>query len=379
MKKQEKKRKKQRGVFEKEPGSKVWWIRYADATGRIRREKAGTKGAAITLYSKRKTEALQGKKLPEQLRKRAVTFGEIAQDALEYSRQHKRTYRDDKCRMERLLGWFRHCPADSISPQEMEQRLSEGAREEGWAGATVNRYKALLSMTYRLAVRNGKVGDNPARLVASKRESNGRVRWLSPEEEKSLRTVIAEQFPEHMPELDFALNTGLRKSEQYGLTWEAVDWERRIVTIPRSKNGEVRHVPLNGAALAVLEEMHRRSDGSGAVFRNLAGEPLAGPRHWFDLAVLEAELADFTWHCLRHTFASRLVMAGVDLRTVQELLGHKTISMTVRYSHLAPGHQLAAVERLAESGRKDLQEAPTDTRTDTALPTRPKRAPAYLH
>src|SRR5271169_4548635 len=73
-----------------------------------------------------------------------------------------------------------------------------------------------------------------------------------------------------------------------------------------------------------------------------------------------AKIAGFSWHCLRHTFASRLVMAGVDIRTVQELLGHKTIAMTVRYSHLAPKHTLAAVERLDA-----LTEQPTDTTTDT--------------
>ena len=76
-----------------------------------------------------------------------------------------------------------------------------------------------------------------------------------------------------------------------------------------------------------------------------------------------AGLKDFTWHCLRHTFASRLVMAGVDLRTVQELMGHKTIQMTVRYAHLAPKHQLAAVQRLCDTGTK--QKAPNDTKTDT--------------
>ena len=69
-------------------------------------------------------------------------------------------------------------------------------------------------------------------------------------------------------------------------------------------------------------------------------------RHWFEKAVTDAGITDFTWHCLRHTFASRLVMAGVDLRIVQELMGHKTIQMTCRYAHLAPQHQLAAVERL---------------------------------
>jgi len=77
---------------------------------------------------------------------------------------------------------------------------------------------------------------------------------------------------------------------------------------------------------------------------------LCGYKHWFDRAVRRAGLRDFTWYCLRHTFASRLVMAGVDLRTVAELMGHKTIQMTMRYAHLAPEHNLAAVEKLSSFG-----------------------------
>ncbi len=80
--------------------------------------------------------------------------------------------------------------------------------------------------------------------------------------------------------------------------------------------------------------------------------------NWFEPAVKKAKIRSFSWHCLRHTFASRLVMAGVDLRTVQELTGHKSIKMTVRYSHLTPKHTLAAVERLAGV----IPETPTDTK-----------------
>src|SRR6516165_5880517 len=86
---QRKRRNYPHGLFEKVPGSKVWWIRYADSMGRIRREKAGTKGAALELYRKRKTEALQRKKLPENLRAPVVSFAELAQDALAYSKAHK--------------------------------------------------------------------------------------------------------------------------------------------------------------------------------------------------------------------------------------------------------------------------------------------------
>lgn len=352
----------QRGIFEKTPGTGIWWICYFDADGRKRREKAGRKSDAISLYQKRKMEALQGKKLPERLRARKVSFTELAKDALEYSRVHKRSFGDDKIRMAKLTEWLGERPAESVTPQEIERWLSAKSTLKP---ATLNRYRALLSLVYRLGMQNGKVKLNPARLVRQRKENNGRVRFLSTEEEHALRKVMLEKYLKDLPQLDLALNTGLRLSEQYGLTWDCIDLDRRVLTIPLSKNGELRHVPLNDEALSALRAARKCASDKPNVFLNRYGQRLVSPREWFDPAVVEAGLKDFTWHCLRHTFASRLVMAGVDLRTVQELMGHKTIQMTVRYAHLAPKHQLAAVQRLCDTGT--AQTAPSDTRSDTSI------------
>jgi len=340
--------KKYRGVFEKVIGSGVWWICYFDADGRKRREKVGRKGAAIDLYRKRKTEAMEGRKLPDRIRARKATFEELAKDALEYSKAHKLSYADDKVRMAKLKEWLGQRPADSVSPQEIERWLL--SKTEELKPATLNRYRALLSLTYRLGIQNGKVQSNPARLVRQRKEDNGRIRFLSPDEEQALRKIIQRNYLAHESELDLALNTGLRRSEQYGLTWDCVDLERRQLTVPRSKNGASRHIPLNDAAIAALRTAETFRNGSPSVFLNSGGVRLHSSRFWFDAAVKDAKLPDFTWHCLRHTFASRLVMKGVDLRTVQELMGHKTIQMTVRYAHLAPQHRLAAVQRLCDTG-----------------------------
>jgi hypothetical protein len=103
-------------------------------------------------------------------------------------------------------------------------------------------------------------------------------------------------------------------------------------------------VGLHAITLGLLASFNSSAkDSFGADDPN---ERLCGYKHWFDPAVETAGIRDFTWYCLRHTFASRLVMAGVDLRTVAELMGHKTIQMTRRYAHLAPEHNLAAVEKL---------------------------------
>jgi site-specific recombinase XerD len=347
--------KKMRGVYEKVSGSNIWWVCYFDSEGRKRREKAGRKGAAVDLYRKRKTEVLEGKKLPERFRAKAVSFSDLAEDALEYSKAHKLSHRHDEYRMAKIKEAFANRAAEGITPQDFERWVSE---HEDWMPATANRYRALLSLTYRLGIQNGRVRENPARLIRHRRENNARLRWLTTDEEKLLRDVVEGQGAEHLTELEIAIHTGLRRSEQYRLTWECVDLERQLLTVPQSKNGETRHVPLNRSALSALLLLKRHSDGIGNVFRS------AGPRKWFDPAVKTAGLKDFTWHCLRHTFASRLVMAGVDLRTVQELMGHKTIAMTCRYAHLAPSHKLAAVERLTVE--PDTTDTSTDTRTDTA-------------
>ena len=168
-----------RGIFEKVPASGVWWIRYVDAQGRYRREKAGTWGNADKLLTKRKNEALQGKKLPETLRQRLVPLAEIVDDALAYSRKHKRSYRDDESRGKRLKEWFGNREAESLTGPEMEKHLSDVAASEEWACSTYNHYRSLLMLVYREARRAGKVSANPARDIRHRKESNNRVRFLS--------------------------------------------------------------------------------------------------------------------------------------------------------------------------------------------------------
>ncbi len=335
----------QRGIFERVPGSGIWWIHWYDGEGRRHREKVGTKSAAIALYRKRKTQALEGKKLPEKLRRRVVCFSELAEDARDYCKANNLGSQFDGYRIGRLAEEFGNRPAE-LPIEDLRQWFNE----QEWKPGTFNRYKSMLSLIYRLGIENRKISANPAKLLKRKWEDNGRVRYLNqygPDEENRLRAAIKAKYKSHMPEFEIALHTGMRPSEQYGLTWDRVDLYGRLVTIPRSKNGKARHIPLNSEALAAFKLLAQRSpNGVGPVFVNLMGNKLEGYKHWFDRALADARIEDFTWYCLRHTFASRLVMAGVDIRTVAELMGHNTIQMTMRYAHLAPEHNLAAVERL---------------------------------
>jgi integrase len=356
---------KQRGVFEKVKGSGVWWVRYALASGRQRREKVGTKSAAIAYYRKQKTAVHEGKKLPDKVRRPPTSFEELAKDALAHSIAHKRTYSDDKQRMDRMLRWFKGRSAESITPQDIERHFAECVAELKWAPSTVNHHRSLLSLAYRLAIRDGKLSVNPARATKHRREDNSRARYLTDAEEAKLREVVAAKWPNHILELDVALHTGLRRSEMYGLDWEDVNLANRYLHVKRGKNGEGRWVRLNAVAVKALTKLQEGSDETGAVFRGRGGERLQSARHWFEDAVDAAKIEDFHWHDLRHTFASRLAMAGVGIRAIQELLGHKSLAMTVRYSHLSQDFQQESVDKLVPPQPEPESENRTDTRTDT--------------
>jgi integrase len=338
--------KKQRGIFQKVPGSGIWWIRFVDAGGRYRREKVGAFGLARTLLDKRRGEAIQGKKLPETLRRKFVSFSEVAEDALIYSRAHKRSWQDDESRMKRLTEWWGSRDAESITTAETERQLSDAARDEKWAPSTFNHYRALVMLVYREGRRAEKVNVNPARDVRHRREDNSRVRYLTDAEEQRLRKIIEADYPEHLPELELAVSTGLRKGSMYSLTWPMVDWNGRMVNIPTSKNGEALHIPLNNAALAALRTVYQCGEKTGRVFQSeKTGKPLANSRHWFEDALEKAKITDFVWHDLRHCFATKLRMKGAKLEDISELLGHKSLTMTKRYAHLGPNqlHEVAAL------------------------------------
>jgi integrase len=339
---------KERGIFEKAQGSGIFWIRFTDGQGKYRREVAGSFSQAAKLLSKRRGQALQRKKLPESLRQRTIMFSELADDALHYSEQHKRTYKDDKSRMAKLKQWFGSREAETLTTPEIEKRLSDAATAEKWAPSTYNHYRSLMMLVYREARRAGKVSVHPARDVRHQREDNSRVRFLSDVEEKKLREVILANWPEHMPEFDLAISTGLRKGSMYGLMWEMVDWNGRMLNLPTSKNGQPLHIPLNAAALAALRAVYQRG-ATGRVFQSIkTGNPLENGRHWFDEALEKAKITNFHWHDLRHHFASMLRQAGAKLEDIAELLCHKSLTMTKRYAHLGP-NQLHEVASLLDS------------------------------
>lgn len=361
------KQEKHKGVFERVKGSGIWWIRYTNEQGKRVTSRIGTFSAAVRIYDQRTTEIRLGIFHPHS-RRRGTKFSELAADAIEFADRHHRASKDFKQRVNLALDEFGNRVAESITTRELQDWLDSMAEEREWAGGTQNRFKSSLSTVFREGMRAGKVSINPARLIRRSKESLGRVRFLSYEEEAKLRNAIAAILPGRImdegesafAQLDIALHTGMRKSEQFTATWDQVDLERGFLYLSITKNGTDRFVTLNSAAVEVLrrlKERHKqlRLPPDSTLFHSKRDGLIKNPRRWFSTALEQAKIEGVTWHTLRHTFASRLVMAGVDLKTVQELMGHKTIAMTARYAHLAPTHKLQALETLVRPGSVSVQ------------------------
>jgi len=159
--------------------------------------------------------------------------------------------------------------------------------------------------------------------------------------------VFLSKYSGHLPEFELAFQTGIRQGTRYNLTWEMIDWQARMLHIPRTKNEELLHIPLNDTALAALRVVRSRGVGNGRVFLfERTGLPLKHHRHWFDTALEEAKISGFHWHDLRHTFANRLRMKETPLEDIADLLGHKGLVMTRRYAHLGPSRLHEVFARL---------------------------------
>lgn len=238
--------------------------------------------------------------------------------------------------------------------------------------ATVNRDLVRIKAALAKAVEWNILPDNPLRSVKRARgEDSGRVRYLSAAEEKALRTALAARddahrarresgsawrtsrgiepleaingYSDHLtPMVILALNTGLRRGELTSIRWDDINLPGRLLTVRAgyAKSGKARHVPLNKEAVGVLEALWIARSDEGRLF------PLLDPKKAWAAVLASAKIKAFRFHDLRHTFASNLVMAGVDINTVREFLGHADLTMTLRYAHLAPSHKAAAIEKL---------------------------------
>jgi integrase len=284
-----------------------------------------------------------------------VTFEESAKDYLAWSATVHRAQRTAKYEVGRLVTLLGETPLDAITSSDVERCVR--TLGETLAPASVNRLRDRLSGMLKRARRLGLVTTNSVKDIPKLREAGGRLAFLSPVGEDAVHAALP---IERRPLVTLAVNTGLRWSEQARLRWLDVDLLTGFLTVRLGKNGQARRVPLNSAARSALIDLaaqrRRPADPdepvSRAAYRTVSREfvrAVAAAQATLRAASWEDEatrLDGVTWHALQHTFASRLVAAGVDLRTVQELGGWKTLSMVQRYAHLSPGHLVAAVEKI---------------------------------
>ncbi len=332
------------GVFQKN-GS--WWIDFYHQGKRTRRKVGPSKKLAELALADVQLKQAKNEFLGI-CEPKKILFKDFAAEYLEYSRANKgkATYeRDARCLNQHLSSWHGES-LDRITPKMCEDyKIS---RVKVVKPGTVNRDLHILKAFFNKAVEWGYLESSPAKGVKPMKLNKGMERFLSPEEANYLLCACKESDNPHLYAIvSVALHTGMRLGEVLGLHWEDVDFKRgqiRVVsrTARPTKTRESRSIPMNRSLAEVLRRHPRRLD-TPYLFYDSKGEPFENIEKWFLRLRRRMRIPHFRFHDLRHTFASTLVMAGVDIRTVAELLGHKDISMTMRYAHLAPDHMSKAV------------------------------------
>ena len=247
---------------------------------------------------------------------------------------HKRSLIDDK----RIFNWLHNhlhgVPLELITKSRIEE-IKQLKIETGVSNATVNRMLALIRAVLNRAVKEWEWLDKSphVRLLP---EEQGRVRWLTFEESQRLIS----ELPDHLATMArFTLATGLRSSNVTSLEWSQVDLQRRCAWIhaDQAKGKKSIAVPLNNDALAVIRSQIGKHENVVFTYK---GKPISGQlstKAWWK-ALKRAEIDNFRWHDLRHTWASWHIQNGTPIHILQELGGWTDADMVRRYAHLSPNH-----------------------------------------
>jgi len=214
-----------------------------------------------------------------------------------------------------------------------------------YSNATVNRYKAAISVVFSYACRNYNLADNPVRYIPSRPENNKRIRFLSNSERMKLFDSCKQSRWNKLYLLALmAITTGARKGELMSLCWSDIDFDRQTAIVVKTKNDQPKSLPLTSN---VINELNKFKKSEGLIFasKTKPSSPYCINKTW-KIALEQAEIEDFTFHCLRHTCASYLAQSGASLLEIADVLGHKQIQMTKRYSHLCIDHKQKLINRV---------------------------------
>ena len=357
---------KDRGIVEKPKGSGKWWVRFFP-NGREQWKRADNKTQAKILYGRLKAEVRERTYFPEKFTQtKDVTLRTWINRCLEGSTNRNIKNERHYGRFWNLLMGNRllsQITTDDLRRTQSRLKARGEAskrqriqvrRKRGLALATINRRFAFIRHILNLAVKDNLLTKNPANGIKFFAEAQ-RTRYFSDIELNQIRQQMKLKYWNLVA---FAIETGLRREEQFSLRWDQVDLETSLITLPIPKGGRTRHIPLSEYAKTILRNLDTFLTGPW-VFPS-PRNPLQ-PRNaqcfvntHFNPALRKAGIIGACWHTLRHTAASRRVMAGVDLFTVKEILGHRDIATTMRYSHLSPGFLQKAVNQgsLTATGSK---------------------------
>ena len=347
-----------KGIYKR---GNVHWIRYAGLDGRTVYESSGSDKfrVAETLLIQRRQSIKEGKQ-PEIKRIANHTFKELAEKYLSWITGRQLSAKVKGYIIGQLLTTFGSLPLRRFSTVIVEQ-LQTDLMNRGLKNSSCNKVLTILKHMFTKAVEWDMVESETlkrVRKVKLLRDDSRRLRYLSIEE---CQTLINSCDPHLKPIVVTALNTGMRKGEILNLKWDNVDLRHGFILLDITKNGERREIPINDTLRQSLQAITRRLDSPYVFYDHVTGNRYQDVKRSFKTALRRAGIKDFHPHDLRHTFASHLIMAGVDLTTVKELLGHKTLTMTLRYSHLAPAHKVKAVDILDNTlnGKPTIQPMPT--------------------
>lgn len=335
---------KTKGIYKR--GNK-YWIRYAGLDGTIARESSGStklKDAEALLLDRK--QAIKEGVQPEVKKIANHLFKELADAYIAWARR-QRCFKTKIYLINQLVVRFGNLPLRRFSTLLAEQYQTERL-ENGNKPATVNRLLATIKHMFTKAADWNMVEENVLkgiRKVKLLQENNRRLRYLSEEECDRLLNSCDNHL---RPIVLTALHTGMRKAEILGLRWDQVDLNHGYILLDITKNGERRELPINEILREMFQNQMRRLDVPFVFYDPSTGQAYLDVKRSFSSACGRAGVKDFHFHDLRHTFASHMAMAGIDLTTIKELLGHKTLSMTLRYAHLAPSHKAKAVDVLAQ-------------------------------
>ena len=333
---------------------KQFWIDFTYNGKRYREAVAPDEDLALDVLAKRKVDIREGKFFPEKEKvPDPVRFHDFAKEYLKWSIANKKPSAKNRelSQMRILDRDFGEKCLHEITRFDIESWKMK--RKKKVKPSTVNRELAVLKGFFSRAVEWGKVKNHPARGIKTFKGIKSRLRYLMPDEVRILLSNCAEHIK---PIVIVAVHTGMRKSEVLGLRRDQVDFERGIITLTDTKNSERRDIPMNETVKATLraidgeEKTTFLKKGKSSAYYFASKIKKGSSYHWIDLSFHQAldksKIEDFRFHDLRHTFASNLVMAGEDLNTVGELLGHKDPKTTRIYAHLSPAFKKKAVNVL---------------------------------